>query len=387
MTSEIKQQKSTSAVWDGEGLFAVWLIVFAILEIVLTVLIFTNIFGGKQASPPLGEQPNTSETTVGSINSTTNSTTEDPKLQAPAFADGSGAIIPKETENTVNLSSIDSKYAVLINAQTGEIMAQKGANVPFSPASMTKVMTLIVACENLTLKDLDRKLPLTDEIVTYTTSGSYKGTDFSLPRESNGYTCIGDTYKIRDLLYGIGVASAADCTYMIVKEVAGSEEAFVELMNRKANDLGLTDTHFDNAVGFDSPNNLTTARDMAVIMAYAMQSDLIADILKPRTEKMPIKAHYFDMSGLEKTYNVDLKSSLNSRFEKYPEFNLTTASLSATKTGYTTESFMVASATGKSDGVQYILVLGDSEAPGKTISEKFKKTMIDMEYIFNSYIQ
>ena len=381
MTSETKRNAVRSHGEGGEALFAIWLIVFAILEIVLTVMILINAVGNREAAStdsPSGAQTGTSSTTAAS-------TPESPS--SPVFVAGGTLTLPKETEKTVNLSSVDSKYAILINAQTGEILAQKNASIAFSPASMTKVMTLIVACENLTTKDLERKIPLTDEIVTYTTSGSYAGTDFSLPRESNGYSCIGDTYRIRDLLYGIGVASAADCTYMIVKEISGSEEAFVALMNQKALELGLSGTHFDNAVGFDSPNNVTTASDMAAIMSYAMQSELIVDILKPRQEKLSIKAHYVDSTGGEKTYNVDLKSSLKSRLEKYPEFKLTTSSLYATKTGYTSGSFIVVTVTGKADGAQYVLVLGDSENPADTISGKFKNTMLDMESILNTYIQ
>ena len=97
---------------------------------------------------------------------------------------------------------------MLIDLQTGKIIAQKNSDLIFSPASMTKVMTLIVACENLTVDDLDRQLPLSQDVVEYVTTGNYFGTELSLPQKSNGITCIGDTYSIKDLLYGIGVSSA-----------------------------------------------------------------------------------------------------------------------------------------------------------------------------------
>jgi D-alanyl-D-alanine carboxypeptidase len=270
--------------------------------------------------------------------------------------------------------------------QSGKIVAQKNADVTFSPASMTKVMTLIVACEYFTNDDLGRQLPLSYDVVEHVTSGNYFGTELSLPQESGGITCIGDTYTIQDLLYGIGVSSAADCTYMIVKEVAGTEEAFVNMMNAKASVLGLTDTHFDNAVGFDSTTNVTTARDMAQIMAYAMQCDLIADILKPRTGNYTITAHW-ENNGVIETYNVNLKPSYKSRLDKYPSFSLAKVNLEACKTGYTNESFIVTSAVSKTTGARYILVLGDkNNGTQESITVKLQNTMMDMETMFNTFV-
>lgn len=305
--------------------------------------------------------------------------------EGPAEITTPEPVIPAPEPTTVS-DEIDSYYAVLVDLQTGWVVAQKNANLIFSPASMTKVMTLIVACENLTTDDLQRQLPLTQDIIDYTTTGNYLDTGFSLPRESNGFSCIGDTYTIKDLLYGIGVASAADCTYMIVKEIAGTEEAFVKMMNDKARDLGLVDTQFDNAVGFDSSTNVTTACDMAQIMAYAMQNEMIADILEPRTSDYNITAHW-EKDGAPATYNVDLKPSYKSRLDKYPSFSLTGVNLEACKTGYTNESFIVTSAISKTTGTRYILVLGDRDSGAQeSITTKLKNTMVDMETMFNTFV-
>ena len=310
-----------------------------------------------------------------------------PNQDAAIFWDGTVIPYAVGDANTKTVSSeIDAYYGILIDMQSGKIVAQKNADVTFSPASMTKVMTLIVACESLKREDLDRQLPLSYDVVEYVTSGNYRGTELSLPQESGGYTCIGDTYTIKDLLYGIGVSSAADCTYMIVKEVAGTEAAFVDMMNAKARELGLVDTQFDNAVGFDSTTNITTARDMAQIMAYAMQSELIADILKPRTSNYTITAHW-EKDGEPTTYNVNLKPSYKSRLDKYPSFSLTGVNLEACKTGYTNESFIVVSVLSKTTGARYILVLGDKDnGTQENITTKFKNTMVDIETMFNTFV-
>ena len=303
----------------------------------------------------------------------------------PVFAGGIVPTMPAPTATTVTLSEeIKSQFAILIDSETGEILAGKDYDTRFSPASMTKVMTLIVACERLTMQDLDRMLVFDEEIYSYVTSGNYSGTSSSLPTESKGVSCIGDRYRIEDLLYGIGVASAADCTYMIVKAVAGTEEAFVAMMNQKATEMGLVNTHFNNAVGFDSEENYTTAKEMAMIMAYAMQSERISTYLS-KTEDYPIFAHY-DKDGADATYRVTLKCSWNSRLDKYPEFALTTTRLMATKTGYTNQSFMVAGAESLSGQGKYVMVLGNHTSSATTITEKFRQTMIDMELLLNTYV-
>ena len=363
---------------DGEAFMAIFLLALSVF-LIFTVSIFVfRACSSNVAKPPRGD----------SVTTPPQQQIPGPQQpQNPAIFAG-GTVVPRavEDESTQNIFElIDAYYAVLINLETGKIVAQKNSDATFSPASMTKVMTLIVACEVLTVEDLDRQVPLTHEVVEYVTSGNYLGTELSLPQISNGITCIGDTYSIKDLLYGIGVSSAADCTYMIVKEVAGSEEAFVNMMNAKARELGLVDTQFDNAVGFDSATNVTTARDMAQIMAYAMQSELIADILKPRTATYTITATW-DKDGVPTTYNVSLKPSYKSRIEKYEDFALTGVNIEACKTGYTNESFIVVSATSKTTGARYILVLGDRDnGTEETITVKFKNTMVDMEKMFNTF--
>lgn len=362
---------------DGEAIIAIFLLALT-LFLILSVSILT--FGACTATGEGDATPS----------QTPPLQTTPPPLSgpdAPLFVGGALPAYPTSDESTQAApNTLDAYYAILVDAASGKVIAQKNADIAFSPASMTKVMTLIVACENLTQADLDRQLSLSYEVVEHVTTGNYYGMEISLPQESNGITCIGDTYSIRDLLYGIGVSSAADCTYMIVKEVAGSEPAFVEMMNAKALEMGLNETHFDNVVGFDSSTNVTTARDMAAIMAYAMQNELIADILKPRTNDYNITANWIK-NGEPATYTVTLKPSYKSRIDKYPSFSLTGVTLEACKTGYTNESFIVVSAISKATGARYILVLGDrSNGTQESLSVKFKNTMIDIETIFNTFV-
>ena len=361
--------------FDSEAIIAIFLLCLSVFLIfTVSILMFRSCESEQESSPQ--------------ITTPTVPITPPPTNQNSLIFSG-GTVIPYATEDATTQavsSEIDAFYAVLIDLKSGKIVAQKNADLVFSPASMTKVMTLIVACEFFTTNDLNRQLPLTYDDVEHVTTGNYAGTEISLPQESGGYTCIGDTYSIKDLLYGIGVSSAADCTYMIVKEIAGTEEAFVNMMNAKARELGLNDTEFDNAVGFDSTTNVTTAKDMAQIMAYAMQCNLIADILKPRTSNYTITAHW-EKDGEPATYNVNLKPSYKSRLDKYTSFSLSGINLEACKTGYTSESFIVTSAVSKTTGNRYILVLGDKDnGTQESITTKFKNTMVDMETMFNTFV-
>ncbi len=371
--------KKTTANGAGEGLFCLWMLLFAVFEIVILVVLMARTF--QKLHVP--DQPDQSEETT---TEDTEEVTDEPSPSVPVFAGGKIPTLPSANASTQAISVINSSYALLVNRKTGEIVAQKDADRVFQPASLTKVMTLIVACENLTEEDLERKLALTQEVTNYVTSGSYKDSSVSLIDQDK---YLNDEFLIRDLLYGIGVESAADCTYMIAKEISGSEEAFVKLMNQKASELGLTDTHFDNAIGHESENNYTTAREMTVIMMYALQCDLIEDILS--VESHGYRGYYLD-NGVLKTYPRTFYSTLfRSRMETYERhagkpFSLEVVTLKAGKTGsFITSSYMVCSAKAVGASDEYILVLGDAPKNG-SIPASYG-TMCDIKTVFDTYIK
>ena len=370
---KIAELKKNSGKKGHEALFCWLMICFILFEAFLvTVLLIRSL-----AAPTAGDDPPSHDG-----ESTTDGTAPiDPPVDLPVFTDADIPALPTATAATKTISGIHSKYAVLVNAKTGEIVAQSDADTRFEPASLTKVMTLIVACENLKESDLDRKLVLTQEIWDYVRSGDY------LESSVAGHD-VNDEVKIKDLLYGIGMESAADCTMMIAQEIAGSEEAFVALMNRKAEALELSNTHFDNAIGHESEQNYTTAREMAVIMMYAMQSDLIADILG--LTQHVFNASYYDDAGVYQDFRFTYYSTLfRSRMDTYKkyagkDFSLTTAKLKAGKTGsFITSSYVVCAANGLQSGTQYILVLGDAPKEG-TVPASYG-TMCDVKTVLDTY--
>lgn len=177
------------------------------------------------------------------------------------------------TENTLQLyGEVSSSHAIFLDAQAGTVLASKDAMSRIVPASMTKVLTLLVAAEHI--DNLDDKFTITQEI-----------TDYCFLNDcSNAGYAKGETVTIRDLLYATVLPSGADGALGLAIYVSGSQEAFMELMNAKLEELGLSGTaHFTNCVGVYDEDHYCTAYDMAVIMGAALQNELCFEVLSART--------------------------------------------------------------------------------------------------------
>lgn len=300
------------------------------------------------------------------------------------------AVLPKSGANTKSIGEISSNYAILIDAETGEILAGKDADTRFSPASMTKVMTLLVACENLKEGDLSQNVTNTEEIHNYVRAGKYRGLTVH-------WADVGDGAKLSDQLYGIGVVSAADCVMMVASYIckkatpAENEAAFVDLMNAEVEKMGLQNTHFDNPVGYDSENNYSTASDMAAIMMRALQCELIREILSTQSRKF--SAFGYNKNGdfvpaynsqfYSTLFNVNGSGRIAAYEKKYGMFKLASLSLGGGKTGtlgsgsnyvYSLVSFAQTADKSKT----YICVTGETSGGSEV--------MKDAKTIYDNYI-
>lgn len=184
------------------------------------------------------------------------------------------------TDFTANFSdTIVSEYGILVDVEDGTILAGKDAMTRMNPASMTKILTVLTAAEALGVEDD------TSEILDDTITFTLDITDYCFVNDCSvvGYE-LGETATVRDLFYGTILPSGAETALGLAIYVAGSHEAFVELMNRKLEELGLSEsTHFTNCVGIYGEQHYSTAYDIAVILEEASKNEFCRQVLSAHT--------------------------------------------------------------------------------------------------------
>ena len=241
-----------------------------------------------------------------------------------------------------------SRCAVVIDLDSRTILAEKNADTVIDPASMTKVLTVLVAAEHVTEADLDDTFTMTIDI-----------TDYCYVNECSVVgLMVDETVPVRELFYGTILSSGADAALGLATYVAGSQEAFVELMNEKLEELGISDTaHFTNCVGLYDAAHKCTVSDMAVILEAAMDNDLCREVLEARTyETLPTTDH---------PEGQILSNWFLRRIEDKDTGSVT---VTGAKTGYVAESGNCAVSCGETaDGRRYICVTADAYSAWRAI--------------------
>lgn len=212
------------------------------------------------------------------------------------------------TENTKTLDlELYSENALLIDLESNTVLVQKNADARIYPASMTKVMTVLVAAEHI--ENWDETFTMTQSIID----------PLFLADASMAGFVHGEEVSMTELLYGAVLPSGAEATEALAIVTAGSEEAFVALMNEKAQELGLKDTHFVDASGLHDENHYTTLSDMAIIMQAALDNPHCREVLtsvnhtSPATEQNPegvaMTNRFLYRIRPQQTGNVDIQAA------------------------------------------------------------------------------
>lgn len=267
----------------------------ALFSILLVTVLLTGVFSKA-------EEPSDGPETAGETEDESTSS----RTETPLFSFSDAVTLPSGKGSTVG-DEIVAPSAVLVNAENGTVLASKDANQRIHPASMTKVMTLMVLCERLKESDLDVKVKMTEQLYSYVREGDYAGAS------QYGFD-VGDEARLEDLLYGIGVESDADCTMMAVSYLCDSEETFVAWMNETVQRMGLKNTAFDNVIGYESEGNYSTASDIAAIMMRALQCPLLKKVLS--TQMHGFTAYGLNSAGVYTSFRATFYSSL---FNANPE--------------------------------------------------------------------
>lgn len=227
----------------------------------------------SQADEPLtetiGEQLRKAREKAGITNSAEEEDSTEPEEEPSVYQ-----FTSTENTTTINSSEVISTNAILVDENADIIIASKGAKERIYPASMTKVLTVLVAAEQITEEDLDDTFTMTLEITDYAYVNDCSSVGF----------LDGEEVTVRDLFYGTVLPSGGDAAVGLATYIAGSHEAFVEQMNAKLEELGIADSaHFTNCIGLYDDNHYCTVYDMAVIMKAAMQNEMCREFLSAHT--------------------------------------------------------------------------------------------------------
>ena len=257
----------------------------------------------------------------------------------------------QETEQTKHIGGeIVSSYAIMVDPKNDRILAEKLGNTRINPASMTKVLTVLVAAEHLkNMEALEDTITMTPEITDYGYVNDCSSAGFERD----------EVVTVRELFYGTILPSGADAAMGLAVYIAGSHENFVELMNQKLQELGMDDTaHMTNCVGVYDEEHYCTAYDMAMIMEAALDNALCREVMAAKTYTTSITEQHPE--GI----------NLSNWFLRRIEDKDTGGEVLCAKTGYVNESGSCAVSYGKDKaGNEYICVTADATSQWKCIAD------------------
>lgn len=245
----------------------------------------------------------------------------------------------------------DAKAALLLEQDTGEILFQKNAHDRLPPASLTKVMTML-----LTMEALEEGVIKEEELVTVSERAASMG-------GSQVFLSEGEQMTVKDLLKAVAIASANDASVALAERISGSEPAFVARMNEKAEELGLKNTKFQNASGLPAKEHYTTAYDIALVARELLRYDKI-------TEYTNLYEDYLRKGEKNEFWLVNTNRLV--RFYPYVD---------GLKTGYTKEAKYCLVATAKKDDMRLVSVIMGADSS----KDRNRMTMDLLDYAFSQY--
>lgn len=284
------------------------------------------------------------EDTPVSMDVLANSRMADDESQSPTEPPTEAPTEPVTTPRTFDFDYIEiqSETALLTDFNGNELYSENQYETVY-PASLTKIMTAIVAIENV--YNLDETIMITGEIYDkiYAENGA-----------TAGFLAYEDvTY--RDLLYGTLLSSGAECCLTLANYISGSEWDYVQLMNEKAQELGMSDTNFTNVCGFHDANHYTTAADISLLLQYALKNETFFEIFTSESYYTETDQH---PSGI--TLSSTMFTTMDSPY-------ITGGKMLGGKTGFTDQAGLCLASIAEIDGEYYTLVT--MGAPGSHYTE------------------
>lgn len=258
-------------------------------------------------------------------------------------------------EGNINLNTLYSPYAVLVDLESGNVLAEQNSTERMYPASLTKIMTALITIEET--EDMEQTTTLPSDIFPslYEENASLAGFQ------------PGETVTWKDLLYGVMLPSGAECCLTFARQIAGSEGAFVDLMNKKAEELGMNDTHFANATGLQDKKHYSTVRDIAVLLRYALGNETFRQVFTARRYSVPPTA-----------YHSEGFTFYNTMFQAMDNAGISDDDILGGKTGYTEKAGLCLASLAEINDREYILVT--AKADGNHYTEPYH--VMDAENVY-----
>ena len=286
--------------------------------------------------------------------------------EAPDTTDAIAETNSAEEGTASNIPSTYSPSTLLMDLDSGKILYSKNANTRMYPASTTKIMTAILTIENCQLTD---------------TAVASHNAIYSVP---SGYSHAniqeGEELTIEQLLNVLLIPSANEAASILAEHIAGSVEAFADMMNEKAVEIGCKDTHFVNPNGVHDENHYSTAYDLALIGKYAMQYDVFRDIASKTSCSLPATDKYPREDRLFNTTNDLLRENYSRAANNY-YYPYATAG----KTGYTDAAKNCIVTKEKKDDISLLAVVLHGERTDDGLSQRALDCKTLFEYGFNNY--
>ena len=248
-------------------------------------------------------------------------------------------------DGTFDLSSLYSHNAVLEKLDGGEILAAQSSDERIYPASMTKIMTAMLVVENI--PDLDTQITMSQDV-------------FDLLNQVEPDASVAgfwpyETVTVRDLLYGILLPSGAECCLQLAAYIAGSSDAFVDMMNQRAQELGMNNTHFVTCTGLHNDDHYTTCEDIALLLRTALTYDNF---------RIPFcTASYTAPATSQHPEGLTFRSTM---FQYMTSSEVTGGQILGGKTGYTSQAGQCLASYAEVNGTQYILVTAGTDGNHQT---------------------
>lgn len=264
--------------------------------------------------------------------------------------------------------SVNSPYAILVEADTGRVIYEKNSSKETFPASTTKILTAILVLENC---DLSEKVTSSYAAVMSIPSGA-----------SHAEIRVGETFTVEELLKALLVQSANDAANILAEHVGGSVDSFVSMMNTRAKELGLTNSHFVNPHGLHNDNHYSSASDLAKLYRYASfemsNKDVFNDLVSMVRFKLPSTSIYSHDTYFTNTNQLIIPNSSSSAKNYYYKY------ATGGKTGYTSQAknCLVAGAT--KDGVDLIAVVLGATQNTNGVSYRYTDIKSMFDYGFDS---